>query len=78
MNELNQPDWKKMYLMLVDCVDEALDILPRNGETEMSRYFLLKGLLSAEDIYLKTTETEWDGKSVTLEEELEALRAEYC
>ena len=75
---MKEADWKKMYMTLIDCVDEALDILPRNSENEMSRYFLLKGLLSAEDIYLKTTETEWDGKPVTLEEELEALRAEYC
>ena len=53
---MTNPDWKKMYVALVDCVERALTALPKNAETELSRQYLIKGLQKAEDIYLASTE----------------------
>ena len=54
---MSNPDWKKMYVALVDCVERALTALPKSMETELSRRYLIKGLQKAEDIYLASTET---------------------
>lgn len=51
-------DWKKMYVTLVDCVERALTAMPKNGETELSRRYLIKGLQKAENIYISSAEDE--------------------
>ncbi|MBR6738300.1 MAG: hypothetical protein IKL99_01375 [Oscillospiraceae bacterium] len=55
---MNEPNWEKMYMTLIDGVERALDALPKNVENELSRQYLIKGLLKAEEIYLSSTEVE--------------------
>ena len=55
---MGKPDWNKMYLVLVDSVERALEALPKSAETELSRQYLLKGLLEAEERYILSTETD--------------------
>ena len=75
---MKEPDWKKMYTTLIGCVADALDMLPPDQENELVRYYLAKGMVEAEEVYLRTTEMECDGKPITLEGELEQLRADFC
>ena len=75
---MREPDWKKMYMTMVHNVNDALELIPHDAEHELARYYLMKGLLEAENIYLKTAGIECDGKPITVDAEIDALRAECC
>lgn len=45
-------DWQKMYVILLDCIERALEDLPRMEVNEVSRQYLIHGLLEAEEIFV--------------------------
>ena len=45
-------DWQKMYVILLDCIEQALEDLPHTKENEVPRQRLIHGLLEAEEIFV--------------------------
>ena len=64
---MKEPDWKKMYLKAIDSMENALEALPLNVETETGRSYLIQAMLEAEKIYLETAENDAAGPLFAME-----------